>query len=306
MAVEYQDYYEVLGVSRQASPEEIQRAYRKLARTYHPDVNKDPGAEDQFKKVAEAYEVLKDADKRRRYDALGANWHAGQDFRPPPGWQNFGGGSPFGGGGFGGDFSSFFQQIFGRGFGGANAARAEQPPQNSEAELEITLEEALKGGSKTFRTDGHGLFGRGGKSFTVQVPEGVTDGSKIRLAGQGQAGPGGRTGDLILTLRIRPEPGYRIHGANIESDLEVAPWEAALGADLEVQTIAGTGKVVLPPGTSSGKRLRLREKGLLDRKSGRRGDLDLVVKIVVPAKLSREERALWEDLSARSGFRPRG
>lgn len=333
MPVKFQDYYETLGVSRSAKQEEINKAYRKLARKYHPDVNKDKGAEDQFKKINEAYEVLKDPDKRKRYDALGANWKAGQDFQPPPGWGGFDfgqqgpfrqqrrgpqpqGGASFDFGGFGGgNFSEFFESIFGGGgagtqfdFGGMqgqSSARA----QNQEAEITIPLEDAYHGATREISFQATEAAPNGGirqmpKTFTVKIPPGISDGGKIRLAGQGARSANGTAGDLILTVRIAPHSLYRLKGHDLESDLNVAPWEAALGIKVQVPTLDGPVTVAIPHGTSSGRRLRLRGKGL-PKRGGERGDLYVEVKIAVPAELTARERELFEELASVSKFDPR-
>ena len=303
MAVEYQDYYKTLGVARSATKEEIQKAYRKLARKYHPDVCKEKDAEEKFKQVSEAYEVLKDEQKRRHYDALGSNWRAGQQFRSQNGSGFPGMGSQgFDFGGLGG-FSEFFKSIFGGSMGGGpRGPHSPSRGQNQEAQLTISLEDALKGANKTFRMDA----GFGPKSYSVQIPKGVQSGARIRLAGQGAPGPGGPAGDLILTLQIEAHDTFRVNGAHIEADLLVTPWEAALGADLEVKTPTGSGTIKLPAGTSSGKKIRLRGQGLIDRTTKQPGDFLLIVKIVVPEQLSDEQRALWKQLAAAlKDFRPR-
>ncbi len=358
MAVQYHDYYATLGVDRSATPEEIHAAYRKLARKYHPDVNKDPGAEQKFKELNEAYEVLKDPEKRRRYDALGANWQAGQDFRPPPGWEGFGAGSRAGGAyqqpggfeqtfhftGFGDDdsfdffggFSDFFQSLFGGGRGGfgggfesaeggATRQSQRQPggfgafgggyagtqnrPEHHEAEISMPLEEAYRGGKRTVsltidEPGPGGVMQRKQKSYEVTIPPGIQDGRRLRLGGQGGRGPGGTAGDLYLKIRIAPHPRFRINGADLEADLPVTPWEAALGSKVSVPLVEGTAQVTVPEGSQSGKRLRLKGKGL--RREGKeRGDLYLTIRIVTPERLSKEERELLKRLAEVSTFNPR-
>ena len=312
MAVAYQDYYEALGVPRDASEQDIRRAYRKLAREYHPDVNKAPDAEDRFKQISEAYEVLRDKDKRARYDRLGANWKAGQDV------SGAGGASGFeeafrGGDGFsdvrvdfgGGDFSDFFESFFGgqgaraRGGGGrAGANGFALRGADQEATLELTLEEAAAGGKKRLSLGD-------GRDFEVDIPRGVRAGQRIRLAGQGQPGNGGGpAGDLFLRVRVKRHPLFRIKGDDLYVDLPVSPWEAALGAEVPVRTLSGTARVRVPPGSSSGRRLRLRGEGL-PRTDGSAGDLHAVVTVRVPKRLSKEERELFEQLAAVSKFDPR-
>jgi curved DNA-binding protein len=302
LAVGFRDYYEVLGVPRGASDEEIRSAYRKLAREYHPDVNKDPGAEDRFKEVAEAYEVLRDPEKREKYDRLGANWKAGEDVS---GASGFGGGNGqgFGGGqGFGDDggFSDFFESFFGgrrggfsQGFEGFSMRGGDQ-----EATLEVTLEEAARGDKRKISL-------ADGRDFEVRIPPGVRDGQKIRLAGQGEEGAsGGPAGDLYLRVRIKPHPRFRREGDDLVVELPVAPWEAALGATVPVPTLGGSAKIKVPAGSSSNRRLRLRGEGM-PGPGGRKGDLYASVRIVVPKKLEKRERELFEELAAASRFDPR-
>lgn len=323
MAVKFRDYYEVLGVSRNAGQEEIQRAYRKLARKYHPDVNKEPGAEEKFKEINEAYEVLRDPEKRAKYDQLGSNWRAGQDFRPPPGWDvhfDFGTGPGrqdfFWSGS--GEFSDFFEMLFGgQGFRRAQAAGRSrpgaawrQPGADRHAALRITLEDAFHGAAKTITLQGmttaiDGAVHPEVKSFEVKIPKGILPGQKIRLSGQGYEGiSGGPPGDLYLEVEIEPHPVYRLEGRDLYMDLPVAPWEAALGAEVSVTTLGGTFSLKVPPGSQSGQKLRLRGKGMPNPK-GTAGDLYAVLKIVVPKKLTRDEKALFEKLRDVSTFHPR-
>jgi curved DNA-binding protein len=332
MAVKFQDYYKTLGVSRTASQDEISKAYRKLARKFHPDVNKDPNAEEKFKQIGEAYAVLKDPETRRRYDQLGADWRSGQDFTPPPGWQNvhfdFGGGGP-GAAGFdfgehdAGGFSEFFRSIFGGGRGGvrtgfrtAGRGSTVQPQwaargQDHEAEITVTLDDAYHGAKKRVafevtETDARGQLKQSTKSYEVTIPKGITDGGRIRLAGQGGKAMGAaKAGDLYLRVRIAPHPVFRMRDHDLECDLPVTPWEAALGSKVMVPTLDGPVTMTLPPGTSSGKRMRLRGKGLPRRGSNENGDLYAEVKIVVPETLPKKERELFEELSKVSKFNPR-
>ena len=306
MPVAFRDYYESLGVSRDASPEEIRRAYRALARKHHPDVNKEAGAEDRFKEISEAYEVLRDPDKRARYDQLGANWRAGQDVSGEPDFSGFEGFGGFGGDNvrfdFGGaDFSEFFSGLFGqrsRTQRSNGSERFSRRGADQEAVLELSLEEVAAGGKRRISL-------ADGRDFEVNVPRGVRDGQRIRLAGEGEAGRGGGPpGDMFLRVRIRPHPRFRVDGRDLQTDLPVTPWEAALGATVEVRTLTGSARVRVPAGSSSDRRLRLRGGGLPDPQ-GRRGDLYAVVKIRVPKTLSDEERALFEQLAAASHFDPR-
>jgi curved DNA-binding protein len=330
MAVAFRDYYETLGVPRDAGTEDIRKAYRKLARENHPDVNKDPGAEDRFKEISEAYEVLRDPEKRKRYDQLGANWKAGQDVSGAPGWeevfrrggQRAGGGGGRGGGGggasggfgdgvrveFGGDldgadFSDFFGDLFGGGGGLGGAGRSSifdsfgssgrRRSADQEAILELSLEEAAAGGTRRLSIDG--------RELEVDIPPGVRDGQRLRVRG-GASSDG--DGDLVLRIRLRPHPRLRVRGDDLQVDLPIAPWEGALGAKVPVQTLTGTAQVTVPPGSSSGRRLRLRGEGL-PKADGGKGDLHAVVSIKVPKKLTRKERDLFEQLSKASKFNPR-
>jgi curved DNA-binding protein len=298
LPVAFHDYYETLGVPREASAEDIRSAYRKLARTYHPDVNSDPGAEDRFKEIAEAYEVLRDPEKRERYDRLGANWKAGENVSGSAGFEGFEGfgngpGSPdvrfdFGGG----DFSDFFENLFGRrgpgGPGGFPTRGADQ-----EATLELSLEEAAKGGRRK-------LSLADGRDYSVTIPPGVRDGQLIRLSGEGAAGIGnGPAGDLLLRVRIKPHPRFAREGNDLRVELPVTPSEAALGATVRVPTLDGTAKVKVPAGSSSGRRLRLRGQGMAG------GDIYATVSIKVPRKLTAQERDAYERLANASSFDPR-
>jgi curved DNA-binding protein len=325
MGVKFQDYYETLGVSRTATADEIKKAYRKLAQKLHPDVNKDPSAESRFKQVNEAYEVLGDSDKRKKYDALGTNWRAGQDFKPPPGYENIHfdfQGSPGEGGAFSfedlGGFSDFFGTMFGSGFGqtrsgrGRGAGRESMRAvrgQDQEAELTITVEDAYHGAKKTIALEVPEMTPYGEAryrthKYEVRIPAGTAERSRIRLSGQGSAGHGGgEAGDLYLTLHIAPHPVYTVKDHDLEMDLPIAPWEAALGAKVNVHTLAGTVSLTIPPRTQSGQKLRLRGKGLSREKTP--GDLLAVIRIVVPDRLSGKERELFEQLARESSFRPR-
>jgi curved DNA-binding protein len=293
MATATRDYYETLGVARDASADEIRRAYRKLAREYHPDVNKDAGAEDRFKEISEAYEVLRDPDKRERYDRLGANWGAGH--------ETAGSEEAFSRGGFGdvhvefgeGDFGDLFEGLFGGRGRGRRAGGFSMRGADHDAVLELTLEEAAAGGRRRVSL-------ADGREFEVEIPAGVRDGQRIRLAGQGGAGTGsGPAGDLFLYVRVKPHPRFRREGRDLYADLPVAPWEAALGAEVPVPTLDGTARVRVPGGSSTGRRLRLRGEGMPG------GDLYAVVKVEVPKRLSKEERGLFERLAEVSKFDPR-
>jgi curved DNA-binding protein len=315
------DFYQILGVPRTATQDEIQQAYRKLARTYHPDVNSDPGAEDRFKDISEAYAVLSDPQTRRRYDAFGADFRQVPEDVDPETWRRaragagagagragpggFGSGGPFGsaGGPFGagaGDID--LEDLLGGLFGGRpGQGWGPIPGADQEAELEVTVEEAYRGTQRSVTLQG----ADGQRSFDVRVPAGVTSGQRIRLAGQGGRGSGGaRPGDLYFVIRIARHPRYRVEGRDLYVDLPLAPWEAALGTSVVVDTPGGETKVKVPAGTSSGRRLRLRGRGLPHHR-GRPGDLFAEAKVMVPGKLSREERQLFEQLAATSTFDPR-
>jgi curved DNA-binding protein len=313
------DFYEILGVPRNASQDEIQQAYRKLARTYHPDVNRDPAAEERFKDVSEAYAVLSDPQTRRRYDAFGPAFRQVPEDVDPEAFRRSraragagaGPGQAPGGGGFGAGPGDIFgtgtgdinlDDLLGGLFGGRpGRGWGPIPGADQEAELEVTVEEAYRGGPRTVTLQGPS----GQRSFDVKIPAGVTDGQRIRLAGQGGRGSdGARPGDLYLVIRIAPHPRYRVEGRDLYVDLPLAPWEAALGTSVAVDTPGGEAKVKVPPGTSSGRRLRLRGRGLPHYR-GKAGDLFAEVKIMVPEKLSHEERQLFEQLAATSAFDPR-
>jgi len=351
MSVKFQDYYETLGVSRDASQQDIQKAFRKLARKYHPDVNKSPEAEPKFKQINEAYEVLKDPEKRKKYDTLGENWQEGQEFTPPPGWENifqFGGGRargarPGAGQRFefrtsgGSGFSDFFDMLFGGaasggpdlGGGGfeeftARGARGARgtadrfartgtyamPGHDQEAEITVTLEDVHRGAKKKFtlQSEEIGPDGRprvSTKTYDVKIPKGLSDGTRIRLSGQGGAGAGGaKSGDLYLRVRIQPHPPFERDRHDLTVTVPVTPWEAALGTKVDVPTLDGTVKMTVPAGTQGGQRLRLRGKGLA-RRDGGQGDLYAKIEIHIPRKLSNKEREHFEALARDSSFDPR-
>ncbi|SPF02593.1 DnaJ C-terminal domain-containing protein [Streptomyces sp. MA5143a] len=311
-----QDFYEVLGVSRTASQDEIQQAYRRLARKYHPDVNKDPGAEERFKDLNEAYSVLADPKTRARYDRFG------EDFRKvPEDWEERVGAGTDGGfrarrtagaggprvryTGFGDDFAAEgvdIEDLLGSLFG-AGAAPGGVPGADQEAELPLTVEEAYKGGRRSVT-----LAGPTGqpRRYEVDVPPGVTDGQRVRLAGEGGRGSGAAAaGDLYLRVRIPPHPRFRLDGRDVYVQLPVTPWEATLGATVPVPTPGGsTAKVTVPAGSSSGRRLRLRGEGMPNPR-GADGNLYAELRVMVPPKLSDRERELFEELAATSSYDPR-
>ncbi len=321
MAIRYKDYYEILGVDRGASAEAIRKAFRDLARRYHPDVSKEPDAAERFKEINEAYEVLKDEEKRKRYDDLGNAYHEGQEFSPPPGYEgmhfDFGDGR-----GTAGNFSDFFSAIFGdvggmRGgggfgdrFGGGGGPRmrgrgqpSAQRGEDAEAELTLTLPELAEGGKKaiTLRSaDGDT------RDYQVAIPPGTTQGTRIRLAGQGHPGfGGGPDGDLFLRVRVEPDRRFELEGTDLRTHLPVAPWEAVLGATIDVPTLTGAVSLRLSPGTQSGQILRVRGHGL-PRDKHQKGDLLVHVKVVVPTEPSDDEKRLFEELAEKARFKPRG
>jgi curved DNA-binding protein len=326
MSVQYKDYYEILGVSRTASDAEIKKSFRKLAREYHPDVARDKKkAEEKFKEINEAYEVMSDPAKRKKYDELGANWKSGADFRPPPGWENFAGGPAFRGGRpgaqefefqFGGTgFSDFFEQLFGSrmrgGPGGFRRARNFADEENAErgrdieGDILVTLEEAMRGAVRTVNV--RHPAGRAVKTEThqVKIPPGVTGGQKLRVAGRGEAGSGGgAAGDLYLRVQLAKHPDFEVEDHDLIYEAGLAPWEAVLGANLSVPALDGRVNIKIPPGTQNGQKLRVRGRGLPAR-NGTRGDLIIVAQIAVPAKVSEAEKKLWEELARESKFNPR-
>jgi len=314
--MKYQDYYQTLGVSRDASAEDIKKAYRRLARKYHPDVSKEAGAEERFKEVAEAYEVLRDPEKRAAYDQLGSNWRAGQEFRPPPGWRSSSrgpGGSPFGAGFGGREFSDFFESLFsnlGGGFGpGVGGARGFQSPgQSQTVALDITLEEAYHGGSRSLQVqlperDASGRTSARTRTLNVKIPAGVTTGQKIRLAGQGGVGVGGGpSGDLYLEVTIQPHSLYQVKGRDITLEVPLAPWEAALGCKIDVPTLGGPVTLSIPANARNGQQLRLRGRGLPGQPPG---DQFAVLRIVNPPADTEAARELFQRMAWELPFDPR-
>jgi curved DNA-binding protein len=321
--MEYRDYYQMLGVGRTATAEEVKKAYRKLARKYHPDVSKEANAEERFKQVQEAYEVLKDPEKRAAYDQLGSEWKQGQQFKPPPGWASgfeFRGApgaerGPGGGASFefeagdGRDFSDFFSSLFG---GGAESPFAEggrrRGGRDHHARVDIDLAEAFAGATRTLdlrrpqvSKDGHVELAT--HTVRVSIPAGVVDGQLIRLAGQGESAPGGgRPGDLYLEVHLRPDRLYTLEGRDVTLTLPVAPWEAALGGSVTVPTLGGSVELRIPAGSQSGSKLRLRGRGLPGQPPG---DQYVVIKVVLPAASSPQARALYEQMQRDLAFDPR-
>jgi curved DNA-binding protein len=326
MPVQYKDYYKILGLSRNASDAEIKKAFRKLAREFHPDVAKDKKrAEEKFKEINEAYEVLGDSAKRKKYDELGANWKTGAEFRSPQGWEHSTGGQAFHGQGAGGEefefnlggtgFSDFFEQLFGSrmrgsegGFGrSANFSEEEfvERGRDVEGDIMVTLEEAMRGSVRTVNV--RHTVGRSVKTEThqVKIPPGVTEGQRLRLAGRGEAGTGGGSaGDLYLRVRLAKHPDFDLEDHNLIYEAELAPWEAVLGVNLSVPTLDGRVGIKIPAGTQNGQKLRVRGRGLPQR-NGARGDLIVVAQIAVPSKITDTEKKIWEQLARDSHFKPR-
>jgi len=306
--MQYKDYYAILGLARGASDEQIKRAYRKLARKYHPDVSKEAGAEEKFKEVAEAYQTLKDPDKRAAYDQLGSH-RSGEEFRPPPDWQQHWQGSagdaPFSAEQM--DLSDLFAHL---GAGMRGGARMAMPGQDFELSVPITVEEAYGGTEIDLdlnipEYDEHGRLRRVPHAFKARIPKGATDGQRLRIPAKGGRGiNGGRNGDLYLDISLRAHPLYRATGHDLYLDLPLAPWEAVLGTAVEVPTPAGRVRLKIPAGTQAGQHLRLPRRGL-PRPKGGQGDLYAIVQIVVPGAAGESERALYEQLAAASAFDPR-
>ena len=306
--MKYKDYYEVLGIEREADPADIKRAYKRLARKYHPDVSKEQDAEERFKEVGEAYDVLRDADKRATYDNLGNSWHTGDEFSPPPGWQfKANAGDGFAGGKF--DFSDFLDSMFGGStphgdpfgtqFRGSHTRGTHARGADERAKIVITLEEAFKGGERALNLNN----GRGrARKLNVKIPAGVRESQQIRLAGQGQAGPGGRSGDLFLTVEFAPHPIFQAQGSDIHLNLPIAPWEAALGAVVKTPTLAGKVDLKIPARSQSGHRLRLKAKGLGGAKAG---DQYVTLQIVTPPADSDAAKRIYKSMAEELDFDPR-
>jgi curved DNA-binding protein len=323
--MEYRDYYQILGLERDASQDEIKRVYRKLARKYHPDVSKEVHAEERFKEVNEAYEVLKDPEKRAAYDQVGRGYHSGEDFRPPPNWDQ---GFEFRGGGYTEAdpeaFSDFFESLFGRGahfaergyaggaysggFGGAQRREFHAQGENTYAKVAIDLEDSYHGGKRQIVLK-HSELGPDGRphiverKLNVKIPKGVTEGQQIRLAGQGQPGFGeGKPGDLYLEITFNPHRLYSVEGKTVYLDLPLAPWEAALGAVVQVPTPEGAVNLTIPPNSKSGGKLRLKGRGIPAKEPG---DLYVVLKTVAPPADSEAEKEAYRQFSRAFEFDPR-
>lgn len=315
--MDYKDYYQILGVDRNASTDDIKKSYRKLARKYHPDVSKEADAEAKFKDVQEAYGVLKDAEKRKAYDQLGANWKNGQGFEPPPGWEFHGGAGGNGGPHtqeFTGDFSDFFENLFGggraRGHAGRGRAHAfKQRGQDQQSKVTISLQDAFRGTERVLNLQEQVMDPQTGqvklnkRSLKIKIPAGVSEGQQIRLAGQGSPGMGGGpNGDLFLEIHIQPHPFFTLDKKNIHLNLPIAPWEAALGATVEVPTLGGKIHLKIPAQSQSGKKMRLKGRGLPGKTTG---DQLVTLRIVIPEPKSDEDRALYEKMAQDMKFDPR-
>ena len=311
--MEFRDYYKVMGVARDATQDEIKRAYRKLARKYHPDVSKEAGAEESFKELGEAYEVLKDPEKRAAYDQLGANWKQGQEFRPPPDWDA---GFEFSGGGYTGSgpdiHSDFFEELFGRRYAHAASGDGRRSfrmrGENHHAKVLVDLEDSFNGSTRSISLrvpevteDGHVVTRD--RTLNVRIPKGIRPGQQIRLAGQGGPGMGGGdSGDLYLEVEFRTHPHFRVEGADVYVDLPVAPWEAALGGTVKAPTPTGTVDLKVPENSNQGRKLRLKGRGLPGKVAG---DLYIVLQISLPPADTEAAKELYKQMQDRLGFNPR-
>jgi curved DNA-binding protein len=310
--MEYKDYYEVMGVARGATQDEIKRAYRKLARKYHPDVSKEANAEERFKSLGEAYEVLKDPEKRAAYDQLGSNWQGGQDFNAPPDWDA---GFEFSGGGFtGGDsanYSDFFEELFGRAHTAQGAGRQRgfhARGQDRHAKILVDLQDSFEGATRAINLqvpeltpDGHVTTRT--RTLNIKIPKGIREGQKIRLSGQGDPGQGNATaGDLYLEIDFKPHPLYRAEAHDLYLDLPVAPWEAALGATVKVPTPEGVVELKVPAGSAQGKKMRLKGRGIPAKQPG---DLYVVFQIALPEANTEQAKKLYQQMQDELNFNPR-
>lgn len=305
--MEYQDYYKILGVERNASPDQIKQAYRKLARKYHPDVSKEADAEKRFKEIGEAYAVLKDSEKKAAYDQMGSNWSQGQGFSPPPNWDS---GYEFRGDGASQDHSEFFESIFGQ-----RASRHEQrntqfdiPGEDHHAKIEIDLRDSYLGaersiGLKMPAIDQDGRIRMQERTLEVKIPQGIRSGQHLRLTGQGSPGFGsGKAGDLYLEIVIKSDPIFKVDGKDISVDLPLAPWEAALGSKVALPTPTGKVELNIPANTMAGKKLRLKGKGIPGKEPG---DLYAVIRLVTPSANTDAEKEAYRTLSKSFTFNPR-
>ena len=313
--MKYKDYYDILGLQRGASADDIKGSYRKLARKYHPDINKATDAEDRFKEIGEAYQVLKDPEKRAAYDRMGSNWRNGQDFQPPPNWDNdysFGTGAGAGtAGGPQGDFSDFFETMFGgsaRRGGGGQRRPMNAAGQDHHAKVVVDLEDSFRGAQRTITlripvTDAYGRPTTQERTLDVTIPKGVREGQHLRLSGQGAPGVGtGPAGDLYLELSFAPHRMYRIEGRDLYLDLPLAPWEAALGATVSVPTPDGLVQMTIPENSAAGRKLRLKGRGI---PGATPGDLYVQLQIALPPATSSDARNAYLAMEKAVDFNPR-
>ncbi len=308
--MEYQDYYKILGVSRDATADEIKKSYRKLARKYHPDVSSEPNAEEKFKQVKEAYEVLKDVEKRKAYDAIGSGWKQGQGFTPPPGWESRPGGEgvrPE----FREGFSDFFESLFGGLGQEARWTRQEfkQRGQDQHSRVTVSLEEAFNGSTRLLTLQEPIVDYQTGqvtsktRQLRIKIPAGVTEGQQIRLQGQGLPGIGGApNGDLYLEIHLAPHSLFTVEGKDVYLNLPVTPWEAALGAKVSIPTLGGSVDLTLPPGSQTGQKLRLKGRGL---PGGTPGDQYVLIKIYIPEPKNDQQKELYQQMAEQMPFDPR-
>lgn len=307
--MEFKDYYQILGVEKTAPADEIKKAYRKLARKYHPDVSKEPDAEKRMKEVNEAYAVLSDPEKRAVYDQLGGRWQTGQDFQPPPGWDA---GFEFSGDGAHGaqaaDFSDFFASLFGRAGRDSGTGDYQMRGGDHHAKILIDLPDAYHGATRTIalraaKLDASGRVVTEERTLNVQIPTGVKEGQHIRLAGQGSPGMGGGpAGDLYLEVHFGPDPRYRVEGRDVYETVPVAPWEATLGASIEVPTPSGNVQVKVPAGSQAGRKLRLKGRGIPGNPPG---DLYLVLEVALPPADTDKARQIYQTMARELAFNPR-
>jgi len=307
--MKFKDYYEILGLTRSATQDEVKHAYRKLARKYHPDVSKDPDAEARFKELGEAYAVLKDPEKRAAYDQMGSQWKAGQDFQPPPGWDT---GFEFSGGDFGagpgGEHSDFFEALFGRHFGTGQRGHMRAQGQDHHAKVQIDLLDAYRGAQRSIalrmpELDAEGRVALQERKLDVSIPKGIRAGQHLRLAGQGAPGlGGGAAGDLYLEIVFKPDPKFRADGRDVYANLPLAPWEAALGAAVMAPTPEGPVRLTIPPGSVAGRQLRLKGRGIPGTPPG---DLYVVLTIALPPADSETAREAYRAMAAAFDFNPR-
>ena len=305
--MDFKDYYNILGVSRDATQDEIKRSYRKLARKYHPDVSSDADAEDKFKEVGEAYEVLKDPEKRVAYDQFGANWETGQDFQPPPDWDA---GFEFSGGGFtgGSNFSDFFESMFGQTSQGSSPRGFRGAGEDHHAKILIDLEDAFEGATRSIslqmpQVDSQGHVSTKQRTLNVKIPKGIKAGQRIRLAGQGAPGLNpDQAGDLYLDIEFRPHPHYRVEDSDLYVDLPITPWEAALGDKVTVPTPSGKISLTIPAGAVSGQKLRVKGRGIPGKTTG---DLYMVLQIAWPPANTEQAKAFYKEMADTLDFNPR-